>query len=146
MQAMPPGFGALIEGVTTLQCVTRRVRMTTMTILGAPGEVLLAAGEEAYVGREGQEWAVELEFADDWGEDEAANELWAAVSTRLRRSSHATHRPHAVSICRKYSSVGMLLLKRLYTHANQPKPATMKRYHWENSVRRNSQSTVTRRT
>lgn len=41
MQAMPPGFGALIEGVTTLQCVTRQVRMTTMTILGAPGEVFL---------------------------------------------------------------------------------------------------------
>ncbi|MCM0001265.1 MAG: hypothetical protein NBV68_17980 [Erythrobacter sp.] len=41
MQALPDGLGLPLERGVALQVTARRVRMTTMTVLGAPGEVFL---------------------------------------------------------------------------------------------------------
>lgn len=41
LQVLPLGFGLPLDEGTSLACVTRNVRMTTMTVLGAPGEVFL---------------------------------------------------------------------------------------------------------
>ncbi|MGL5838434.1 MAG: hypothetical protein ACRCY3_08035 [Sphingorhabdus sp.] len=41
LQNLPAGFGLPIDKRTALACTTRNTRMSTMTVLGAPGEVFL---------------------------------------------------------------------------------------------------------